>query len=112
MKTIYALAGTTTYATGSRGVVVGVLSTYGTNPRVTGAFVREDGGDMEYVTLGNAIAACNCGAPLIGNPCLTQCNTILDRRTHYEVKGSSKIDRDEFDRLNGLDQLRAELGWR
>lgn len=112
MKTIYAHAGTTTYITGSRGVVVGVLSTYGTNPRTTGAFVREDGGDMGYVTLGNPIAPCDCGAPLFGNPCVAKCATTLDRRTHHEVKGSRKIDRDEFDRLNGLDQLRAELGWR
>jgi hypothetical protein len=32
--------------------------------------------------------------------------------THHEVKTWRVIDRDEFDRINDLDILRRDLGWK
>lgn len=35
-----------------------------------------------------------------------------DKGDHREVTSLRAIDRDEFDRLEGLDTLRRDLGWR
>lgn len=34
-----------------------------------------------------------------------------ERRERHEIVAVREIDRDEFDRLNGIDALRRELGW-
>ena len=88
MNTIYTgTAGATTYLDGQRGTTTGF--TYATiGHHITGAFVAMNNGGMRYAKL--------------GNPCES------DR---YEVTEHHAIDRNEFDRLNGIDALRAELGW-
>ncbi|MCF6376934.1 hypothetical protein L2K70_04900 [Nocardioides KLBMP 9356] len=55
------------------------------------AFVHLDDGDMLHVVLGGQFG---------------------ERRDWREVVSSRRISRDEFDRLNGLDALRRDLGWR
>lgn len=90
--TIYAgTAGATCYLDGMRGRTTGfTFATIG--HYVTGAFVERmdtaEGG-MYYAEFGGQREG--------------------DR---YEVTAHRAIDRDEFDRLNGLDVLRAELGWK
>lgn len=80
--------GCTTYIKGESGTTKGF--TY-TQNRKSGAFVQLDMRDaMIYVTLGVRSGT---------------------RDQHSEVLSSREIDRDEFDRLNGIDLLRTELGW-
>jgi hypothetical protein len=89
METIYTEAmGTTCYINGERGTVTGLWSTCG---HVTGAFVALDERPaMLYVMLGAKTG---------------------DRGQYHETTSAREIDREEFDRINGLDTLRRELGW-
>lgn len=58
---------------------------------VDGAFVRlDDGRRMFYVELGEHVGG---------------------RSQYAEVIGYREIDRDEFDRLTGLAEMRASMGW-
>jgi len=81
-----------TYCTldGERGRVTGV--TYGPGHMLTGVFVV-----MEYV---DEVRYCEVSR-LVG-----------ERNQHAEIKTRRAITRDEFDRLNGLDTMRRELGWK
>lgn len=99
--TIYTeVTGTTAYLAGQRGTVTG-LHTHPAHGTL-GAFVRLEGptdaagrfiaqGPMLYVALGAKSG---------------------DRGQCHEVAGWRVIDRDEFDRINELDTLRADLGWK
>ena len=91
--TIYTeVRGTNCTIDGRRGIVTGF--TYGpglTSPELRFAFVKLDSGEMLHVQLGRATG---------------------DRGAHHEVTGSRVIDRAEFDRLNGIDEIRTALGWR
>lgn len=113
MTTIYTeTPGTTCYLDGARGVVTGLKTTNGINARHIGAFVSMANGGMRYAELDILIATCTCGADSLGRPTHhDHCNLTTDRKTHQEVTAHRFIDRDEFDRLNGLDTLRTELGW-
>lgn len=98
--TIYTEAtGTTCYLGGQRGTVTGLH----THPAhgVLGAFIRLDGptdaagvymapGPMLYADLGRATG---------------------ERGQYHEVTAWRVIDRDQFDRITGLDTLRRDLGW-
>ena len=113
MDTIYTeTPGTTCYLDGARGAVTGLNTTTGINARHIGAFISMASGGMRYAELGDLIATCTCGSEPLG---LVEhhdrCNLSTGRKTHQEVTAHRLIDRDEFDRLNGLDTLRAELGW-
>lgn len=100
-ETLYAeVTGTTCYLNEQRGTVTG-LHTHPVQGTL-GAFVRLDGpvdergvylapGPMVYVTLGQRVG---------------------DRGERHEVTGWRVIDRDEFDRINTLDELRRDLGWK
>lgn len=90
MDTIYVeTANTTCYINGEQGIVRGL---HYINGYVDGAFVKLAERDvMLYVTTG--------GVPSQG-------------KAWREVANAYEIDRDEFDRLNGIVQLRRELGWR
>lgn len=89
MDTIYTeVVGTTCYVNDERGVVAGLHSE---RRRIIAAFVRLDERDaMLYVSLGA---------------------TTGERGTWREVVAAREIDREEFDRINGLDTLRREMGW-
>lgn len=85
------VAGTNCYVDGEHGTVTAVVREPGLRNTVRAAFVHLDCGDMLYVTLGRPTG---------------------DRDAWHEVRLSRRIDREEFDRLNTLDQLRRDLGWR
>lgn len=90
MDTIYTEThGTNCSINGERGVVRRMRYVNGS---LVGAFVKLVNRDvMLYVTTGAATG---------------------ERGSHHEVESVREIDRDEFDSLNGIDQLRSELGWR
>lgn len=94
MDTIYAeVEGTTCYINGERGIVTGVTraADHNAHVRPVAAFVKLDERDaMLYLTLGSATD---------------------DRGVHHTVTAAREIDREEFDRINGLDTLRRNLGW-
>lgn len=80
--------GTTAIVGGERGTVTGV---HRMAPHSwVGAFVKLDDGRMLYVE-----------GTYAGN-----------RRQYLTVTSSREIDRDEFDRITGLDQAREGMGWR
>ncbi|TDL43846.1 hypothetical protein [Microbacterium oleivorans] len=58
--------------------------------RVDGAFLRLDVGGMLYIELGEHVGR---------------------RGQHAEIIGWCRIDRDEFDRLTGIAEVRASMGW-
>lgn len=83
------VSGCNTTINGERGVTVGF--THHANTK-TGAFVRlDDRPAMLYVELGHRTG---------------------ERLVHAQIGNVREIDRDEFDRLNGIDRLRNELGWK
>lgn len=87
--TIYTeVTGTTCYVGGGRGTVTGLHRNLG---RTVAAFVKMDAGPMLYVTLGHATG---------------------ERDAWHTVTDMRRIDRAEFDRINELDTLAHELGWR
>lgn len=94
MDTIYTESeGTTCYIAGERGIVTGVnrAPDHRANVRPVAAFVKLDERDaMLYLTLGPATD---------------------DRGAWHTVTAAREIDREEFDRINGLDALRRDLGW-
>lgn len=94
MDAIYAeVEGTTCYVNGERGVVTGLTraADHRAHVRPVAAFVRLDERDaMLYLTLGEATG---------------------ERGVHHTVTAVREIDREEFDRINGLDRLRRDLGW-
>jgi len=80
--------GTTCYLDGRQGTVTGIHYAIG---RKVGAFVNmTDSIEMRFVTL---------DAP------------TGERGAHQAVRSWRVITRDEFDRINGFDGLRLELGW-
>lgn len=82
--------GTTCYLGGQRGTVTGLL--HGTGHHLLGAFVlMAEKDEMRYAEISG----------LTG-----------DRNQRAVVKKHRAITRDEFDRLNGLDTMREELGWK
>jgi len=102
--------GCTTYLDGERGTTVGLQ--YGIAHHIDGAFVKMFDGGMRYVRLGSQVAACCCGRPDLGKEGHHQhCNIATSRKTSHEILSHYSIDRNEFDRITGLDKLRAELGW-
>ncbi|HEY9248907.1 MAG TPA: hypothetical protein VIO38_07235 [Rariglobus sp.] len=93
MSVYVGTTGTTTYLpNGRRGVVTGI--NYRTPNRqpdsVFVATVDEEQSEMWLVTLGERLE-----------------NT----RGFYAIAGTRRIDRDEFDRIAGLTDLRREMGW-
>ena len=90
-----ATAGCTTYAAGGeRGTVTGFHYLRGTRGPVA-AFVRREDGEMWVIDLGEATR-----------------ERILDGHAlHHRITGGRRIDRDEFDRIVGIDAMRRELGW-
>jgi len=109
--TIYTeVTGCTCYLDGERGTMVGMK--HGIGHHLDGVFVLMNEGGMRYVEVGAKVAACNCGRPSLNREGHHEhCNVPRDRKTSHEVRSHREIDRDEFDRLNGIDALRAELGW-
>jgi|SRR5690625_856493 len=104
--------GCATYAAGGeRGTVTSFNYLRG-GPAV-GAFVRHDlTGHMWYVSLGAPVAACTCGRPalnLAGHH--DHCDVTTGRKGRQEVTAARRIDRDEFDQLTGITQLRTDMGW-
>jgi len=92
MDTIYTeTRGTTAIIDGKRGTTVGLRYDNLTGGGLVGAFVSWDEGGMAYVTTGAAVG---------------------DRGQHREVADVREIDRDEFDVLTGLAEVRRQLGWR
>lgn len=96
-ETIYVeVAGTTAHVAGQRGTVRGFHREGG---RIVGVFVRldaemsgaQDGGAMLYVRTGASLGS---------------------RGQHREVLDWRVIDRDEFDQITGLADVRREMGWR
>jgi hypothetical protein len=85
------VAGANCYVNGEHGTVTAIVRDPGLRNTVRAAFVHLDSGPMLYVVLGSA-----CG----------------ERGTWHDVRSSRRIDREEFDRLNTLDQLRRDMGWR
>ncbi|WP_228941810.1 hypothetical protein [Nocardioides sp. Leaf374] len=85
------VAGTNCYIAGTPGVVAEVVRDLDPRRVPCAAFVQLDLGPMLYVTLGRAVG---------------------DREQWREVVVFRQIDRDEFDRLTELAQLRHEMGWR
>ncbi|MGZ0070007.1 hypothetical protein [Microbacterium arborescens] len=82
------LRGTVVGFTRNRLDPTGAVATY----RVDGAFVRLDlRPGMLYIELGEHVG---------------------DRSQHAEILGWREIDRDEFDRLTGLAEIRRDMGWR
>jgi hypothetical protein len=78
--------GCTTYVNGERGTTIRLLTIQG---RIRGAFVRLDERPvMVYVELGEPVGS-----------------------LHHKVVSFREIDREEFDRLNGIDIWRRDLGW-
>lgn len=92
MSTVY-IETTPTNCTidGEHGQVTAIVRDLAPRRTPRAAFVHLDMGDMVYATLGEASG---------------------DRGQWCEVRSFRRIDRDEFDRLNELDTLRSELGWR
>lgn len=89
--TIYTeVRGTTAIIAGKRGTVTAIHHSP-IDSSTDGAFVSWDEGGMAYVTTGQRVG---------------------DRGQHHEVQSVRDIDRDEFDVLSGLAQIRGELGWR
>lgn len=90
MDSIYTeTLGTTCYLDGQRGTVTGLRHT---GRILVGAFVlMADVDEMRYVKLGDPTGG---------------------RGQFHPVQSHRKITRDEFDRLNGLDVIRTELGWK
>lgn len=80
------LRGTVVGFTRNRLDVTGPVAVY----RVDGAFLRLDIGGMLYIELGERAGR---------------------RNQHAEITSWRRIDRDEFDRLTGLAEMRASLGW-
>lgn len=108
--------GCTTYINGERGTLTGFTSFLA---QVTGAFVRLDERPaMLYVTLGRRSSGpCDCPAQFRtqehrAEPAGSRCRTLSGRTTHHEFVSAREVDRDEFDRLTAITELRAELGWR
>lgn len=84
--TLYvATTGCTCYLDGQRGTVTGLHNIGGT---LVGAFVKTVDGPMVYCNL-----------------------TAADDESHRTVVAYHKIDREEFDRITGLDADRVTLGW-
>lgn len=111
MDTIYTeVTGTTCRVNGERGTVTGFMLEVG---KKVGAFVKlDERSAMLYVELGAQVAACSCGRPDLGlDGHHVQCNVTTGRSVHHEVTAAREIDRDEFDRITGLDEARREWGW-
>lgn len=79
--------GTNCYLGETAGIVTGRFLAAG---KVVGAFVKLDTGGMAHVTLGPAMG---------------------DRGQWHEVVRWLIIDRDDFDRITGLDEARRDWGW-
>lgn len=110
--TIYPGVGTTCRVNNERATITGLKSTYGLDSRLLGLFARKDTGTMHYLTLGAQVSTCTCGATSLNKETHNVlCDLTQGRKGYYEVTGESEIDRDAFDRLNGIDTLRTELGW-
>jgi hypothetical protein len=83
-----ASSGTTAYVNGERGIVRGFHYAGGLG-RIAGAFVRLDERDATvFVEFG----------PVAEEP-------------WREVVAAREVSRDEFDRIVGIDQIRADFGW-
>jgi hypothetical protein len=81
--------GTTCYVGGERGIATEVHTV---RHRIEGAFVSLDERPVVlYVKLADPVS---------------------EHGSWREVVSSREVDRDEFDRIVGLDVLRAELGWK
>ena len=110
MNTIYTeVTGTTCYLDGRRGTAVGFK--HGIGHHLDGVFVSMAEGGMRYAEVGARVAKCSCGFKDFNLDAHRETCTITGRKTSHEVTSHRVIDRDEFDRLNGLDALRTELGW-
>lgn len=83
------VSGTTAYINNERGTVTALRSM---NGRKVGAFIHLDER--------NATIYAELGAP------------VGDRNAWHEVATAGEIDRDEFDRMNDMDEIRKALGWR
>ena len=82
------LTGTTCYINGERGTVTGYTEDKG---RITGAFVSlAERPVMLYAVVGYAVEG---------------------SMTEKYVAGATEINRDQFDVLTGLDQIRKDCGW-
>lgn len=111
---VTALRGCSASLAGQRGTVTGTHIELG---RLSAVFVKLDGphdahgfyiasGPMLFVTLGRQ---CTVGE-VSGVP--AHWKGDRDRLTDtYEVTGWRVIDRDEFDRIHDLDEVRRDLGW-
>lgn len=117
-------AGCTTHAAGERGTTTGFLWE---NGHKVGAFVQLAERDaLMFIKLHTAkVANCTCSARRLAESGHTrQCGvvedgtlaidgkTVRDRKTHQMVAGFREIDREEFDRLQGMPAMRESLGWR
>ncbi len=113
METLYtgSTGCTTNVAGGERGTVTNFHYLRG-GPAI-GAFVRHDlTGHMWYVSLGGLVAACTCGRPALNlEGHHDHCDVTTGRQSCQEVTAARRISRDEFDRLTGIEQLRADMGW-
>lgn len=90
--TLYAgTAGTLCHINGERGTVRGFRYAYGqANPATHAYVVLDERPVMLLVELGQRVG---------------------DRLSWAEIASAREIDRDEFDRLTGLDEMRRQMGW-
>lgn len=113
----YVLKGCTTYIAGERGVVTEThYASLGSNAALAGYFVRLDERPaMIYAAVGaRVVGPCDCYVQFdADSPHTPQCRTLRDLATSnwYEIATSREIDRDEFDQITGLAQIRREMGW-
>jgi len=88
-ETLYvSTSGCTTILDGEHGTTTGFHYTHN---RTDGAFIVLDNGQMIYAELAM---------------------TSDESPSHREVLNTRHIDRAEFDRLTGIENLRTEMGWR
>ena len=90
-----ATAGCTTCAAGGeRGTVTAFHYLRGARGPVA-AFVRREDGEMWVIELGDA----------------TRERSLDGHVHHHRITGGWRIDRDEFDRIVGINTMRREMGW-
>ena len=108
---MFAFPGVITHVSGERGVVRHI--TYSHRGEPTGALVRlDDRAGIVYVELGMRALVCTCGVEGVREKHHEHCNLLSNLSTSYrEVLGWREVDRDEFDRLTGIEGLRVEFGW-
>jgi hypothetical protein len=110
-ETIYTrvAGGITVFLNGERGTTTEFHTVRG---EMLGVFVKLDRGAMLYVRTGELVAVCSCGADVLGqSEHNVHCNLPAGRKVERTIVEVREIDRDEFDRIVGLDELRRSFGW-